>query len=72
MVSEPGQPSAAILELAFWEALKRCENDESIHAMDMPCFSHDGSSSLADGYLPDQLWEHMEAAIADLRAAAGG
>ena len=58
-------PSAATLEAAFWEAMKRCDTDPRIHAMDMPCFSRTGKDSLVDGYLPDELWEHMAAAVYD-------
>jgi hypothetical protein len=66
-MSEPGQPNAAVLKLAFWEAMKRCEDDERVHAMDYPY--HDDPQ--VDGDIPAVLWEHMAVAIADLRAAAG-
>lgn len=67
-MGEPGQPNAAVLKVAFWEAMKRCDGDERVHDMDMPYFNP--RDSLIDGRLPDELWEHMDAAIQELRAAA--
>lgn len=58
-------PNADMLRAAFWEALKRCDNDDRIHAMDMPCFSRTGQDTLVDGYLPEELWEHMKAALSE-------
>jgi hypothetical protein len=73
-MSEPGQPNAAVLKLAFWEAMRRCDTDERIHEIDTPCFNRvdkEGGDQLIDGHLPDEVWEHMAAAIQELRAAAG-
>lgn len=69
-MSETGKPNAAVLQLAFWEAMKRCDTDARVHDMEMPCFSRGGSDSLVDGYLPDLLWEHMSAALNELAEAA--
>lgn len=68
MEQQPGQPHAAILRLAFWEALKRCEGDERVHDMDLP---YNADDPMIDGRLPEMLWEHMERALAELRDAAG-
>jgi hypothetical protein len=42
--------------------------------MDMPCFNRSGDNQhdqLIDGYLPELVWEHMEAALNELHSAAG-
>lgn len=65
--SEPGQPNAAVLKLAFWEAMKRCGDDDRVHDMEYPW--HDDPK--IDGDIPAVLWEHMAEAIRELRAAAG-
>jgi hypothetical protein len=62
-----GQPNAAVLKLAFWEALKRCGDDDRVHDMEYPW--HDDPR--IDGSIPSVLWEHMAVALDELRAAAG-
>lgn len=59
--------NAAILRLAFWEAMKRCGGDDRVHDMAYPWH---GDPKI-DGDIPAVLWEHMVAALDDLRAAAG-
>jgi hypothetical protein len=49
--------------------MRRCDTDERIHQMDTPCFNRvdrDGGDQLIDGHLPDEVWEHMADAVADL------
>jgi hypothetical protein len=73
-ITEPGQPNGAVLKLAFWEAMRRCDTDERIHAMETLYFNRvdrDGGDQLIDGYLPKEVWEHMATAIQELRIAAG-
>ena len=50
---------------AFWQAMLRCDDDARVHSMDMPCFSRTLKDSLIDGYLPDELWEHMARVLAN-------
>ena len=64
------EPTSEVLRQAFWEAMRRCDDeDDRIHAIDMPCFSRghkDGGDQLIDGYLPDEIWEHMRAVLIEL------
>jgi hypothetical protein len=43
----------------------RCDDDARVHSMDMPCFSRNLQDTLIDGYLPDELWEHMARVLAN-------
>jgi hypothetical protein len=69
--TEPGQPNATVLEMAFWEALKRCVVDENSPVM---VALQDGTEPglVFDRRIPAELWEHMAVAIAELRAAGLG
>lgn len=69
--NEVGQPNAAVLELAFWEALKRCALDEQSPITLSPCGEGERGGISFGRRIPDELWQHMAAALADLRAATG-
>lgn len=71
VVSEPGQPTAAILELAFWEAITRCAEDETVPLTVSLCVDGDVGGLHLGPKIPHELWEHMAAAFNDLKAAAG-
>jgi hypothetical protein len=63
---EPGQPNAAVLKLAFWEAVSRCEDKFSYVGSES-----NGDAGVIDSTFPEEFWGHMAVAVAELRAAAG-
>lgn len=70
-VPEPGQPNAAIIELAFWEAVTRCVRDENSPITLVPLAPGEKGGINFGNRIPDELWQHMAAALQELRAAAG-
>jgi hypothetical protein len=70
MPSRP-MPTPAILELAFWEAIKRCVQDEDCPVSLEMCGSDDKGGIVFDNRIPDELWLYMTAALNDLAEAAG-
>lgn len=68
---KPGQPSAAVMELVFWEALVRCAEDETVPLELKPCTGDDRGGIAFGRRIPPALWEHMADALQDLNQAAG-
>lgn len=68
---EPGQPNAAILESAFWEALTLCATDERSSITLTPCGEGEKGGISFGNRIPPELWEYMASALAGLRNAAG-
>jgi hypothetical protein len=56
-------PSAEALRRAFWEAMKRCGDDDRVHDMEYPW--HDDPK--IDGDIPDVLWGHMQTVLGEPR-----
>lgn len=69
---EPGQPNAAILQAAFWEAGRRLHDDESVHDLQKPYMDEEMSMvDASGGGFPREFFGHMADALQDLLAAAG-
>lgn len=65
---EPGQPTAAVLELVFWEAIKRCVTEGGPLKVKM-CDDDDSGGISFGRRMPPELWAHMADALAELRSA---
>lgn len=50
----------------------RCAKDEQPTIAITPCGEDDKGGIVFDNRIPDELWQHMAAALADLREAAFG
>lgn len=70
-MAEPGQPNAAVLELCFWEALKRCAADEGVPLQVVSCDGDDDGGISFGPRMPAEFWQYMETALDELREAAG-